>query len=75
MQGSRPHRFVVVVLGFMASLLPSAGDYANDYDVNATPILVVLLPPTGQLAVLQRQGSCRVEEMCFCWAKARPVSL
>lgn len=34
----------------MASLLPSAGDYANDYDVNATPILILYSPywaPTG----------------------------
>lgn len=28
----------------MASLLPSAGGYANDYDVNATPILAPYAP-------------------------------
>lgn len=28
----------------MTSLLPSAGDYANDYDVNGTPILILYSP-------------------------------
>ena len=50
----------------MASLLPSAGGYANDYDVNATPILVpysTYRAPGGTAEARFRQG-CEI--MCFC---------
>lgn len=59
----------------MASLLPSAGGYANDDDVNATPILVLDPPPsTGHLSVLadwftQGCDNMLLRVSLWCWSK------